>query len=203
MNRGIEQASGAYVLHLQSDDYLADRTVLEKALAFLEKHEEMDWIYGKARFVDEKNRLIKTTNNHWSGQISSSDILRRQILKYHNFICHQAVFIKKSVFEKYGKFDIDDNDASDYGYWLKIFRRTKWLYFPLIVCNFRCHENSSTTSMFNRENSILLMYRVQKKWLNKFEFYVLKPLVEIAISLLVTLRLQKNIYGKIRASRNI
>lgn len=95
MNKGIQQAEGEYYYFLNSGDFLASEYVFEEI--FREERNE-SFICGNI-FWEKNGQLTKDEeykNRDWV--FSLYDI-------YSGFLSHQAFFIKKTMFDKYGLYD--------------------------------------------------------------------------------------------------
>jgi len=86
MNKGIRAAKGNYLLFLNSGDYLCDHNTIQKVTASIDG--DIDLYYGDAIFKrEEKDELV---------------IYPDKLSFYfftHNSLCHQASFIKRSLFD--------------------------------------------------------------------------------------------------------
>lgn len=165
MNEGISHARGQYLLHLHADDSLHDLDVLKDTSAFLSDHRSLAWIYGQISVVEEDGKEV--------GIFPKRKILQTAsplLLKYFNFIPHQAVFIKKSVFSQYGEFDESLSSQMDYDLWLRIADHTRWQYLPRVVGNFMIRATSQSSSVLNRRLNRKLQLTVQRRYLPWYQF---------------------------------
>jgi glycosyltransferase involved in cell wall biosynthesis len=140
MNKGIEKASGEYILHLHSDDSLHAFNVLGKVSQFLIHKKNPDWIYGKANFFNERKMRVIPHRNIYKKS-------RFWLLLITNYIPHQSVFIKKSVFMEFGKFDEQYENSMDYEIWLRLSKnKVEAQFIDEIICNFFIRKNSLSTT---------------------------------------------------------
>jgi len=121
MNKGIDKATGDCLLFLGSDDRLFSNTVLEEIFAD-EKNADADLIYG--------NVFFKHAKRIYSGESSLEKLIGEQIS-----ICHQAIFYKKEIFERIGKYDLKYFVHADYDLNVKCFEDTtiKTKYIDKII----------------------------------------------------------------------
>jgi len=168
-NKGIERTRGEYIIFLNSDDFFYDEKVLQNTYRFLIKHNNFDWIYGKIRVIEEDGKDIGTFPTKKIFQISSNFIL-----KFVNFIPHQAVFMKKEVFEKYGSFDTSLKVNMDTDLWLRIGSKTNWEFFNRIISNYMLRNDSLTSSVNNKKIAFTTLEKVKRRYLNCFEFFFAK-----------------------------
>jgi glycosyltransferase involved in cell wall biosynthesis len=148
MNEGVKHARGKYLYFLHSDDQLADAHVLERVHTFLVEHPNLDWAYGQIAEVDH--------GDHQVGIFPTRRLFQHPhpwLLWFYNYIPHQGVFMKKSVFDQYGLFDEHYQICMDYEYWLRIARTTRWDYLPLPIARYRVHSTavSSNKSLAHHE----------------------------------------------------
>ena len=170
-NKGIQHSEGVYLFFLNSDDYFYNETVLEIVYKFLSKNDDYDWIYGKVNVVKNNVSLgIWPRKTIWHQNYKT--LIGKWLLNVYNFIPHQAVFIKKDVFENFGYFDLNLRLAQDMEYWLRIKDKTKWTFFDIVVSNYRVEENAN--SVKNKDEYIKEERIMRRKYLNKFEFFIYK-----------------------------
>ncbi len=99
MNKGIEAATGEYVLFLNAGDVFADERVLSDVAAFLGEHPEADAVYGDSEQVLEYGRYrIKPAPERLDRSMS---------------ISHQAVFVRTELLRAH-PFDVRYRYAADY-----------------------------------------------------------------------------------------
>lgn len=109
MNKGIRAAKGDYLLFLNSGDWLYDKNAISNVEQLIDGSKDI--YYGNAIFkFDKKDKIVK-----YNKPISF------EFFTYGNF-CHQATFIKKSLF-----FDI-----SFYNEKRKIV--SDWEFFAVAIC---------------------------------------------------------------------
>lgn len=161
-NLGIAKASGKYLIFLNSDDFLFDKKALIRAKKFLTDNGEPDWVYGKIQTIDHNGKPIGVFPRHLFFQTALP-----WLLTIINYIPHQAVFIKKSVFDTFGKYDENLKICMDYDYWLRIRKKTSWMHYPQIISKYRVHTDSLT---YRSENLKLLRSErqmIQEKYVGK------------------------------------
>lgn len=107
MNKGIKKASGEYCYFLNSDDAFASETVLESI--FKDKTYDAPYICGHqlndfgdhSKRVVCKNRLLSLYDFYWGT------------------IKHQATFIRRDLFDKYGLYDETLKIVSDWKFFFE------------------------------------------------------------------------------------
>ncbi len=107
MNKGIKAANGDYLLFLNSGDWLFENAVLDKVA---DKLSDCDVLYGNMVkvFSDGKQHLDKGVNG-------------REITFYTfatGNLNHQATFISKGLFVRYGLYDENIGIVADWNFFL-------------------------------------------------------------------------------------
>ena len=181
MNAGIERSQGEFLIHLHSDDSLYDEKVLADVAEFLQKNPELDWIYGLANVIGEDSRsLYVYPNKLIMRPRNSKSFISRYLMKIlRSSVPHQAVFIRKSVFEKFGAFDEGLNAAMDKDLWFRIRTKTNWSFFKRIICNYRSWEGAQSFDTGKRQENLESMRKVQKRYLNPLDFFLVAVIGEI------------------------
>lgn len=106
-NKGVSQSNGDWVCFLGADDYFYDPRVLEKMVEHLNSVPlEIDIAYGRLMLVDDSCKPIRPLGESWS-EIKT---------KFSQMMCipHPAVFHRRALFEKHGKFNDKFKIAGDY-----------------------------------------------------------------------------------------
>lgn len=134
INRGFEQAGGDIFSYLCADDLL-EPDALARVENVFETHPTADVVYGDAFFLESGWKRRKV-----AGEFSASRLCRR------NFLFQPAVFWRRAVFEKHGKFDEQLRFCMDHEYWLRISADTTWAYLPEPLASCRLHAGAKTWS---------------------------------------------------------
>lgn len=175
INLGNNHANGKYILHLESDNSLYDKSVLEDVYNFLVKKSFPDWIYGKISVLKGDRENIGNFPERKIFQISS-----QFVLKFFNYIPQESVFMQKSLFKKYGKFSESLPTAMDYDMWLRIKDKTRWYFCDKLITRYRIHEKSITGNPSLRKRNIENQLNVQKAHLSSLEFGIAKFVTQLS-----------------------
>jgi len=110
MNKGIKKAKGDYIIFMNSGDFFYDEFVLEKIRA--EFDFDIDILYGDSVFFNDQGyrKVIKAPEKLTFGFF------------YDGGLNHQAVFIKKSLFNDYFFYNEEYKICAD------------WEFFIIMVC---------------------------------------------------------------------
>lgn len=149
MNKGILQAKGDYCLFLNSGDFLNNSNIL--ACIFNQNITE-DIISGAVQTYSltevEKSKVF----NRFEGQeLTFSDL-------YFSPLNHQATFIRRELFQKYGMYDEKYKVISDWIFLVKtlVFENVSYRYLQNIISNIDVNGLSSDPSnyIFERKAAI-------------------------------------------------
>lgn len=153
INKGLEKATGEYVLILNSGDLLHSDITLKEALLHLQTGEDI--IYGNSLLV----------NGSFGDRILiSPSILNFNFFK-NNGLNHQNVFIRKSLYQEKGHYDESLRIASDWKFMLEALSKgASYKHIDMIVCNY---DESGISS----KNLSLLKEERQKVLVENFAFF--------------------------------
>ena len=138
-NKGVNLASGKYIIFMGTDDYFYDSEVVSKVVLKLEEA-EADFSYGDVYLLNEtrteKSRVAKGNLYEMFFRMS---------------FCHQSVFMRKSVLEE-SPFNTDYKISADYDLCLKLLmNRANIIKVNEIIAVFRTGGASSNTELFDLE----------------------------------------------------
>lgn len=126
MNKGINLANGKFLNFLNAGDYYFYNDVLKDV--FENKTYSSEVLYGNVCILRRdifSNYIMCMPEN-----------LTKEFL-YFSTLGHQATFISKVLFEKYGLYDDKLAIASDYKKWLEFLNnKVKFQYLPYTIINF-------------------------------------------------------------------
>lgn len=109
MNKGIEAATGDYILFLNSGDWLKDQDVLKRVSSHLS---ESDIVYGN--YIQYYN---ETNQREYKGIAGRTIDLN--LLFDGNSLPHPATFHRRVLFDRYGLYDVNLKIVSDWKFFLK------------------------------------------------------------------------------------
>lgn len=107
MNKGIEAAKGKYLLFINSGDLLADTNVIKNVSPLLDSDEDI--IYGNLKI----NQNGTVTNGYMPDIIDL-----RQMM--NDTLWHPVSFIKKELFNTYGKYNTSYRIVGDYEFFFNV-----------------------------------------------------------------------------------
>jgi glycosyltransferase involved in cell wall biosynthesis len=103
-NKGIEKATGEWIMFLGADDTLLEGA-LEAYMDYIQQSNgNFEYICSKLIMVDSKGKHIREKGSPWVWDE----------FKYVNHLAHPGSLHHVSIFEKYGKFNLDYKITGDY-----------------------------------------------------------------------------------------
>lgn len=140
MNKGIEKASGEYLYFLNGGDTLVDKFVFELLSKKLNQGEDI--IVSKINFVDANGKY------HADFQPRMSEISLFHFLQAG--IPHQSALIHRSLFQKYGLYDLQYSIVADWEFFLRalILNNATLRYTDITIANF---DGTGLTSTHGKE----------------------------------------------------
>ena len=136
-NKGLQVATGNYVLVVSHDDPMLSATLLPIATSILDSHPEIVCVYPDWQIIDALGKVIDV---RVVKEYTSEELIGR-------FNCLPgpgAIFRKKVAIEIGGrrkwKF------VSDYDFWLRLSQRGDFKRIPGVHAQWRSHQNSTTVS---------------------------------------------------------
>lgn len=130
-NRGLRLATGEVIGFINSDDfYCSDNVIAQVAEAF--EDPEIEAVYADLVYVDQKDtsKILR----HWRGRQLDDRQLRRGFVP-----AHPTLFLRRSVYDKAGEFDLNYRLAADHEFMLRILytHKVKARYVPRIWVRMR------------------------------------------------------------------
>jgi glycosyltransferase involved in cell wall biosynthesis len=121
MNATIARASGEYIAILNSDDYAMPGR-LERQVAFLEEHGDVDALFGLPHTIDENGKPTASYFDFTSAlglpDFSRASWLRRFFF-VGNCLCAPTAMIRRAAYERVGQYDCRLTNLQDYDMWIR------------------------------------------------------------------------------------
>ena len=131
-NRGLAKASGDVIHILNADDFYADNRVISTAVTAM-TDTGCDLLHGLVELVDESNQTIKTVGKN---------IDKRELLNKMR-VAHPSVFVRSTVYQKYGNFSVGFKIAGDHEFLLRVWDKIQISFLPTVFVNMRLGGVSS------------------------------------------------------------
>ena len=172
MNKGVALTTGNVVGILNSDDFYIDNDVIERVVKEF-KNRGVDSVYADLVYISSSN-INKVVRCFDSGQFKPS------LFSYGLMPAHPTFFVKKSIYEKYGKFHIDFKNAADFDLLVRFIYTNKitYHYIDKVIVKMRLGgASTSFSSMWTNNIEILRACKANGVKTNIFKIllrYVLK-----------------------------
>jgi len=131
LNKGVDLATGDIVAFLHSDDIYANENVIKEVVELFQT-QELDSVYGDLVYVDKVN--TSKVFRYWKSGAYAIEKLKRGWMPPH-----PTFFVKRELYEKYGKFDLSFKIAADYDFMLRVLGKHKisTAYLPKVLYKMR------------------------------------------------------------------
>jgi len=176
MNKGISLATGEVIGILNSDDFYANAHVLAKvARVFVDP--AVDTCYGDLIYVDPTN--VNKITRYWKASAHHPRSF------YQGWMPpHPTFFVRRSVYERHGKFNVSLGTAADYELTLRLLlkHRVSTNYIPEVLVHMRAGgaSNASIRSRLATMQTANLSWKVNdlKPWPWTLTFRLLSKIVQ-------------------------
>ncbi|MBK7388669.1 MAG: glycosyltransferase [Bacteroidia bacterium] len=140
LNKGIKHATGEVIGMLHSDDVYANNQVLSKVAQQFAIDPTLEAVYADLVFVDRENtdKVLRT----WKSGAYKEDAFKQGWMPPH-----PTFFVKKSVYDRLGGFNLDLKLSADYELMLRFIHKEKIkiAYLPEIIVKMRMGGISNTS----------------------------------------------------------
>ena len=132
MNKGIALASGDIIGLINSDDILADDSVLQRVSKVFLDNPEIEACYGDLCYV-KSNDLTKVVR-YWRSHSYHHGLFKKGWVPPH-----PTLYVRREVYQKYGGFDLSYRIAADFEIMLRFIAtyRIKTAYIPQVLVKMR------------------------------------------------------------------
>jgi glycosyltransferase involved in cell wall biosynthesis len=164
-NKGLRLAKGEMIGIINADDWYEKNTLEEIA----DNMEGADVLYGNMRF--------------WSNEeVDFLQVGEHQLLNREMTINHPSVFIRRTIYEKFGLFDESYRYAMDYDLILRLWvNGCRFRHISKVLANMRLGGASDVNWKAGCRETLQIKnkYLPQHKWLNQLYYY--KHIMAISI----------------------
>ena len=154
MNKGINLATGDVIGLINSDDLFCDPDALTKVANKFKKDKNLDSIYADLYYVNQKD--INKISRRW---ITG----KQKPFKYGWHPAHPTFYVKKSVYDKYGLFDLNFKLAADFEIMLRFLEKykisTTYLEEPLVKMRLGGETNKNFKNIYNQNLECLRAFK--------------------------------------------
>ena len=125
MNKAVALAGGDWLFFLNAGDAFADPQVLADVARAIAAQPQADIVFGDVLYVGAAG--VRRKRFHW--------VTRRRLL--FGDLCHQAVFVRRSLFQRIGPFDASLRWNADFDWFIRAVRAGARLhYLPRDIARF-------------------------------------------------------------------
>ena len=174
LNKGIRLAQGEIIGFIHSDDELKNPHVVERMIQKMSER-KADGIYSDLNYVVQSDGNSKVLR-HWKSKTFTPDLLKKGWMPPH-----PTLYLKRSVYEKHGLFDLNYSIAADYDFILRVFLdpTLSFQYYPEVTLNMQTggasNRNFSQLVKKSRQDFQILA----RHGLNPFRALFLKNITKI------------------------
>lgn len=176
----FQEAKGALVAILDSDDYWIDPKKLSTQIAFLNSHPDVALVGTFGSIIDETS----SAKGFLTYQTMDSGI-RKKILSYHQFL-HSSVLMRKDAVIEAGGYDETLAPAEDYSLILSIGTKHTLANLPNKMTAYRIHQgNTSSNEKRKKTHHAKLHLALIKKFKKDYSNYfpaIVKAYLRILIN---------------------
>jgi len=143
MNKGLDNANGEIIGILNSDDIFSSNEVIQMVVNAFQKTNS-DALYANLVYT-KRNNTDKVVRKWVSGSYNRFNF-------YNGWMPpHPTFFVKKSIYDKFGKFDLAFKNAADYELMLRFLfkEKIKTTYLPIELVRMRV-GGASNASFLSR-----------------------------------------------------
>lgn len=179
MNKGIKIAKGHIIGILNSDDLYNNSNIINEVMNNFIVDPSLDVIYGDIIYVKYDNINVKVRD--WKSSVFDNNYFEKGKVPPH-----PSLFIKKSVYDNVGLFNLVFKIAADYEFMLRLFKMNtyKIKYLPLLIVKMRTGgiSNKYTSNIFKQNIEIINAWKINNlkmpyyffiyKFINKLKQYI-------------------------------
>jgi glycosyltransferase involved in cell wall biosynthesis len=182
MNKGITLATGDVIGTLNADDFYVTDSVLEEVSKIFEDT-TIDACFADLVYVDQHD--TSKTVRYWKSRDYVPGLFKSGWMP-----AHPTFFARKSVYERFGKFDLNYKIAADFELLFRLIeqKNVKTKYLPKVLVKMRLGgtTNKNISNIMNQNKEIIAILKKQysdislvkfilNKLLNRFFQYILRP----------------------------
>lgn len=171
MNKGINVSTGEIIGFLNSDDFYVNNDVISKVIREFKNDSKLEACYADLIYVDSFN-TSKTIRYLKSGSFKPG--------LFSKGWCppHPTFFVRRSVYESFGKFDLSFHLASDFDLMMRFLeiKKIKTHYIPEVLVKMRTGgaSNRNFSNIWLQNIEILRSFDKNRISINQISFFLYK-----------------------------
>ena len=188
VKRGVEYATGEWIVFLESDDLITPDNI-EKKVQIIKKYSNLNLIFNDCEFFGDKNKV-----KDFSIALKKTRILLKNknypIKMFYNFYLSNKIFTFSSVMAKREdllkiSYNPPIDSLLDWWLWVQLAYIGNFYYIPEKLTKWRLHKNSYIESYNNISLNKIhneMYYRMFKKY-KKIKILIFIPFAQIICGL--------------------
>ena len=167
MNKGIKLATGDIIGTLNADDFYIDNNVLSAVMQVF-SDESVEACFADLVYVDQfdTNKIAR----YWKSKPYQAGLFKQGWMP-----AHPTFFVRKSVYEKFGVFDLNYQIAADFELLFRFIEQNKikTYYLPKVLVKMRLGgtTNKSLKNIRTQNNEIIRILRAHYHDFSAFQFW--------------------------------
>lgn len=157
LNKGWQQAKGAYLGYLSSDDRILPNCI-SALVSAMESHPEVSVVYCDTAVIDKHGQLVSKP--------VAPEFDRRQLVEELNCLPGVGALFRREVFEKTGGWRPDLHQIPDFEFWLRAVRFGPFLRVSGSLSEYRVYEESGSIRPVSYERSMEMVNTMRAYWNN-------------------------------------
>lgn len=139
MNRGVQMATGEWLLFLGADDTLYEPDTLGRVAAFIRDHETADLVYGDV--------IMRSTETRHAGAFDLDRLL------FETNLCHQSIFYRRKLFAGIGPYNLRYPVWADWDFNIRCFSNPALVtrYMDIVIARYNDMTGLSMREGVDRE----------------------------------------------------
>ncbi len=155
-NRGINLATGQYVLVLHDDDYLLSGGLGRLLEAIAKSQDAYPVMLFGVEVVDAEGMVMKRQVYEQDQFLQPREALLR-LLSVSSFVRFPAIVIRRSLFGEVGLFRAEWQEPCDVDMWVRLFANHGIFCSQSVTAAYRVHSQALTMGVFNEKVIDLLL----------------------------------------------
>lgn len=147
INKGFRRATGDIVTWLNTDDFYANKSVLDLVCRVFEEHPDVDVVHGCGAFLDESGALLREA---FVANATEREFRHRFLNSVG--ILQPTTFYRRSLLERVGLLDTRFNCAFDYEFWVRfVMGGAKFHFIDAEIAKASFHDAAKSTSLRSQQ----------------------------------------------------
>lgn len=154
MNKGINLATGDIIGLINSDDLFCDPDAIKKVAKVFKNDKNLESVYADLFYVNQKD--VNKISRRWVTGVQRK-------FKYGWHPAHPTFYIKKTIYDKFGLFDLSFRLAADFEIMLRFLDKYKistyYLKEPLVKMRLGGETNKSLKNIYYQNMECLRAFK--------------------------------------------